>query len=323
MTMHGHFVGLQALMKTIPRKRIVMLAHLMRSTILILLVFPCPLKGSLPLQQDVQGLPPIRNYPLEEIGNISAGVILQTDPIGRLLVIQEGSYIVFDGENWTNILDETDPNRNFSFVNSTEKGTTYYGGSGNWGTIEYQPNGLIKTHSLRPDDAPAWATNGALNSILFEGNKTLFAGDTGVILLDQDSEQQTFFEIPEVETIFKIRNYFYAPSFVKGLVRIDPNTGDSTVISTNADFRAHLFTPWDEDHVLFINQAMDCNIFDGNSLQSWKTQIDSLLKNGVACVERIDSDSIAIAIKNTGLFILNKNGELKAHYQSEAFFGNL
>ena len=49
------------------------------------------------------GLPVMRSYSFAEIGDVSPGVHLSTDELGRIVLVQDGIYIVFDDNQWAEL----------------------------------------------------------------------------------------------------------------------------------------------------------------------------------------------------------------------------
>ena len=100
------------------------------------------------------GLPLMRTYSFEEIGNVSPGLRLASDALGRLTAVQEGIYIVFDGENWSDVMEKGEPNGGFAHVALGPDGVTYCGAAGSWGYLHHNPSGRVSVHSLRPARSP-------------------------------------------------------------------------------------------------------------------------------------------------------------------------
>ena len=126
------------------------------------------------------GHPPARNYSFEEIGNVSAGIRFATDSLGRISVIREGSFIVFDDPVWADMLDKQDPNRNIAAVGRGPDGRMYCGTTGSWGYFDYEPSGLVRVHPIRPAECPSWVSNNAFEWLAFTPQGVAFGGRNGV-----------------------------------------------------------------------------------------------------------------------------------------------
>ena len=116
-------------------------------SLLLLASLATSLPAAQPLHADVPvaiGLPMARSYTFEEIGNVSPGIELSSDALGRLMAIQEGVCIVFDDKNWTDILErEASPINITQLARSPASGRMYFGSSGNWGYLDYLPSGEV------------------------------------------------------------------------------------------------------------------------------------------------------------------------------------
>lgn len=174
----------------------------------------------------IKGLPLTRSYTFQEIGDVSPGLTLSTDPLGRLLAIQEGACIVFDDKNWTDLLDSDTGAPNMTqLVLAPDGKRMYFGSSGNWGYLEYLPNGKVTTHSMHSKDAPGWSANTAFNYILFVEESIVLGGDNGVILHQLSTGQQSYHHVPDVSSIFAIKDKVFVCSYVEGTQILDTKRG--------------------------------------------------------------------------------------------------
>ncbi|HEY9154463.1 MAG TPA: hypothetical protein VIM69_04990, partial [Opitutaceae bacterium] len=255
------------------------------------------------------GMPPIRTYSYEEIGNVSAGVQLGSDPLGRLTVVHKGSYIVFDDKNWNDNLDRSNDTTMISRVTRGPDGRMYCAGPATWGYLEYQANGMVRVHSLRPATYPSWVANDVFDRIIFANNVVAFAGDAGVVFYDLKS-QKTRYEKFETVCAFALHDDIFLSSYSRGLCRYDTKTEEFEQLETNPtkDNTIESATAWDEDHVLVFTYARYTAIFDGKTKKRWVTDVDDLLVDGVAPMLRLDGGLVAIGIKEHGLRILDQNG---------------
>ena len=257
----------------------------------------------------VVGVPPMRNYTFEEIGNVSPGVHLGSDVLGRLTVIREGSYIVFDDKNWSDVLDQEDPYRTVTKVARGPDGIMYCGTPGGWGYLEYMPNGSVRGRLLRPEKCPPWVSNNSFDQIVFTPQGVAFGGTFGIVFYNFKTHQQQFEPVPDVVCVFALGNNVYVSSYRLGLCRLNTLTGEFSKVE-QASERAKIienFTPWDERHVLAVTYERSIAFFDGEKFERFPTDIDTLLPNGVSSIQKLDG-AVAVAIKGHGLHVLNSEG---------------
>ncbi|PTY05924.1 hypothetical protein DB347_16455 [Opitutaceae bacterium EW11] len=260
----------------------------------------------------VTGLPPSRSYTYEEIGNVSPGVRLATDALGRITVIREGAYIVFDDTNWVDVLDRTDVNRNITQVARAPDGTMFCGMSGAWGYFEYQHNDLVRVHSLRPSECPGWIANNSFEQIVFAGDWAAFAGAQGVVFYNRRTGAQQFEAARDTIALFAVGKDIFVSSYRRGLCRFD-TTNPKFVQLEEVPTRQNVIeraTRWDESQALVATYERILAFFDGKNYQRWRTDIDDLLRSGVTEMERLDGDLVALALNGHGLRILDSKGRV-------------
>ncbi len=272
---------------------------------------------------DVPGMPPSRTYTFQEIGNVTAGVRLAGDALGRLTVVREGAYIVFDDNQWTDMLDGHDSNRNISCAVRGPDGTMYCGGAGLWGFVEYKPDGLVKVHSLRPATCPDWVSNNICEFIVFTPQAVAFAGRYGVVTWNRATGAQRFQPVPQIASVFALRQHVYIASFTGGLFRLDPVSGEFKQVgqsSGRAEVIEHT-TVWDDDHVLVVNSKGEAFLFDGRKSVRWRTEVDDLLAAGVSQVQKLSGGNVAIAVRPQMLVIVDAQGRRVLAAEDPRFAG--
>jgi len=258
------------------------------------------------------GLPPMRHYSFEEIGNVSAGIRLTTDSLGRITVIREGSFIVFDDTIWSDVLNQEDPNRNIAAVGRAPDGTMYCGANGSWGYFDYDPNGRVRVHSLRPAQCPAWVANNTFQWIVFTPRGVAFGGANGVVFYNRQTGKQQFEAVPDVIAVFAMGDVVFVSSYRRGLCRLNTITGEFSQMEATPT-RENIIegmTKFDDRHVLTITYSRVAALFDGEKLERWPTEIDAILPSGLAAMTKLDGNWVAIAVKEHGLHILDERGRV-------------
>jgi signal transduction histidine kinase/CheY-like chemotaxis protein len=254
----------------------------------------------------------MRHYSFEEIGNVSAGIHLATDSLGRITVIREGSFIVFDDTIWSDILNKEDPNRNIAAVGRAPDGTMYCGANGSWGYFDYDPNGRVRVHSLRPAQCPAWVANNTFEWIVFTPQGVAFGGANGVVFYNRQTGKQQFEAVPDVIAVFAMGDVVFVSSYRRGLCRLNTVTGELSQMEATPT-RENIIegtVKFDDRHVLAITYSRVAALFDGEKLERWPTEIDSILPSGLAAMAKLDGNWVALAIKEHGLHILDEHGHV-------------
>ncbi len=271
-----------------------------------------------------QGLPFMRNYTFEEMGNAYHGLLLNSDPLGRIWTVQEGTFLSFDNQNWTSLIDSESIEQNFANAISTPDGRYYYGAAGNWGSFRFGTDGLITTQSLRDTGAPAWTSNTNFSFIETTSDGIAYAGGSGMIYHDLKSGQNHYFQVPETLLIFCLNDEIYLSSYRIGIAHLDrdqmkliPLFPEPTEETTFEEF-AYL----DDDTILAVTNAYQLVHFDGINIKVKESGIDSMLHLGVSAMLKLDEQHIAIALSSRGLFLLDPSYQIRAHF-SEATFRNI
>ncbi len=268
----------------------------------------------------VTGLPVMRTYPYAEIGDVSPGVLLSTDPLGRLVVVQDRTYLLFDGKNWTDLPVESDPGVNLASTAQAADGTTYYGGTGSWGTLDQTETGTVRLRPSKPDDAPVWANNGQINLITPTASGAYFASDSGVVYRDRRTGRHQYFPLPEVAALFALGDTAYVGSTSRGTFRIDVAAGALVPVADGGEAIAFdAVMPWDANHVL--GRCVDGGflLFDGARFVRWKSGIDALLGPGVSDLVPLSGNQLAVLVKGRGLFLLDRGGECRLALDGQEF----
>ncbi|MDQ8188047.1 response regulator [Pelagicoccus sp. SDUM812002] len=284
----------------------------------------CGLPICIAFGEGISGFPQVRNYSFEEIGEASPGVRLSSDSVGRLLAIQEGASLVFDDKNWERLLENQTTTAITQIVNAPEGDKLFYGTSGDWGYLEYLPDGLLKPHSLRGATAPDWTSNSSFELIDFVGNSVVFGGISGVVLYDRDSGEQMYFDIDDVGSLFVQGDNVYISSFIDGIHVL--NTKSFTITKPKRGVEhplaLQLVSEWSDESVVGLSFYEHRFVFyDGEEPKFWETKIDSLLVEGVSDIQLLDDQRLAVAIKGKGLFILSRDGEIVLALENSNFQG--
>ena len=279
----------------------------------------CPGEAAIASQPE-HGMPFVRTYSFEEMGYASPGLRMSQDQIGRLWIIQEGSFMSFDNLHWNELLDPSDPERNLSYAISRKEGN-YFGAAGNWGSFAFQNNGLIDTTSFRDETAPAWTSNTTFVHIETTSYGVAFAGGSGLVFHNSESHRNYYFQIPETLLIFSIHDEIYLSSYTSGLCRLDRETMRLIPLQDQPtpDRVIECVTYWDENTVMGMTYERKLVLFDGTTTHHWPTEIEDLLSTGTSALLKLDPDHIALSLNGNGLFILDAQGNIRAHHDDPSF----
>ncbi len=257
----------------------------------------------------VRGLPPSRTYSYSEIGNVPPGAGLSTDALGRLVLVREGSYIVFDDRNWREISIEREAGTNVGKVVRADDGTVYYGAQASWGRVEYVDDHSIRLHPYRGKEAPAWMSSANIDTIVPTRDYVCFASSSGAVLWHRTTGANTFVRLPYLATVFAVNDQLYASTPLDGLHKIVPEKATSERIEGELGGLAfEAVVPWKAGQVLGWSKPHGFTLFDGAKAVPWTTPIAGELKS-VAKLLRLAGDRVAVLERSQGLYILESSGE--------------
>ena len=262
--------------------------------------------------ESVVGTPFSRIYSLNEIGDVSPGVMLDIDVLDRLTVIQEGSIIYYDGENWVETVDPKHPIITAMIAESPE-GVTYFGSAGGWGYLNYTKNGLVDPVLLSPRAEQSWINNNKFDQLVAGGEGIFFSGNNGTVYMDYYTGKTVEFRIPKSRIIFSVGASTLVSSDSEGLVLLDPEKGETrSILHENSLISFECALPVTDR--LVLAKVMDGPLikFDGERIELWPTELSPFLTHsGVSSMVKLDENNVAIAVKNEGLFLVNLEGDIR------------
>ena len=260
------------------------------------------------------GLPYYSIYSFDEIGIAIPGGRLGSDSFGRLSIIEDGNYRVFDGKNWEDLLDPERSRFDLTVTKVGSAGRVYSGRVGSWGYL-IESNGRIKErHSLKPLDAPEWTNNVRIMDILEFEDYVIYVGDQGSVIHYFKDDTEQYYRYPLATRLaFKFKGKAFVQSDQLGLMVF---TGNGFEVISGCDYfnnsRAIVdISPINEDSVLFATLRGGLYHFDGVKTTAIDTEIDHLTQKGVSAVEVLPDGRIVVAIRNEGLFVLSASGKLQ------------
>jgi signal transduction histidine kinase/ActR/RegA family two-component response regulator len=256
-----------------------------------------------------RGLPVTRSYSYAEIGELSPGVQLSLDPIGRLVVVEDGTYICFDDVSWTDVEVVRRDGANIRRVFRAPDGTVYYGAAGAWGTVEYLRENAIRLHSLRPATVPTWVASCSFDHMAALPEGMVFAGNSGVVFWDRASGRNTFLSLPDLVSLFTLRGTAYVCSSSRGLLRIDPGRGAFEPVETPGNYVVFdAVVEWDDQQIVGWQQMVGFWRFDGRTVTRWESRLDAQASSRVSRLAVLPDSRIAALIPGQGVYLIDRQG---------------
>ncbi len=262
--------------------------------------------------EQLLGMPPIRNYSFDEIGNVSTSVELGCDSLGRLTLAQQGTFLAFDERRWQEQGNPQSLPIGWMKTTTAPDGTMYWCGTGDWGTYEYRPDGKIATRSLRGPDFPAWIANAVFTRILADRDNLLLWQFSGAVWHDLSTGRNRYLSLIKTSTAFLLNGQAYVSSPNHGLGTMDPESGAFVPVPGLAGLSGYFVetVEWDEGRILAAREDGGFVIFDGATTQPWPTQIDDPSGVYIRALWRLPEGRIAAAVRGRGIYILERDGRV-------------
>ncbi len=264
------------------------------------------------------GLPLIRLYSLDEIGGSEGGFELGFDPIGRLTVVQNGSYSALNDRDWVPLFSESESTEVVHSLLHLSSEEAYYGANGSWGRLVRQSDGRLAPEPMLPADRPDWAKSNIYLDIFEFGQKIGFLNWNGMVFWDRGSETCSYLEVQGLRNAFVLENKLYTVSAGEGIGLVDfsQNQIDILPIEEPAADSLYFAVPFDEQNVLCATRTGAFFLFDGTQLSPWETDLDSLteISVNITSVCALEDGHFAVSIAEKGLYLLDESGNIQSAY---------
>lgn len=258
-----------------------------------------------------RGLPFIRTYPLDEIGNVPRNLRLGFDTYGRVAVMYDGIYSVLNDSAWVDRVDPSTDNKLRMTTVKSAGDTYFYGGRGSWGTVDVKPDGRLRARPFTEADSPPWTRVTAFNQILITATGVYFYDYNGIVYWDFARRRNFYFELPRVTVVFAIGDRVLASCQDHQVREILPASGEirfSAIPGLNGagiDSSVSLAP----DQVLLVLQDRRLVVFDGNTVAEWRAHGLPLEQGRISSMQTLVEGGIAIAVDGQGLFLLQSDGQ--------------
>lgn len=269
-------------------------------------------QGATPAREQVHGLPLVRSYPLEEIGNATRAASLGFDAFGRVALISDGAVSVLNDTAWIEVSEpRSSGNASVSVIAADESGVQYYGGLGGWGELRLFPDGRMAPIPLVPADAPSWVRNTNFNQIVRHAGHHFFVSWNGIVQRDIATGTLRYHEISAVTSAFVVRGQMMVCSLQRGLQTIDLASGRISKIEglSLPQQVVHAASLSDGRALLALGDGV-LLVFDGTTLAPWPGLQRLGIQGTITALLRLPEGRIGISITGRGLFLFSEEGEL-------------
>ncbi|HLP07985.1 MAG TPA: sensor histidine kinase [Opitutaceae bacterium] len=261
----------------------------------------------------VDGVPPTRFYPYEEIGCSASSAQLVHDPLGRIAVVQENEIIALNDAAWRHLWRERSSTFGLRKVARDEDGTVYFGSLGGWGMLRLLADGNLQPQLFGAPDAPRWVGGTIFSQILCGKEGVLFGGLNGVVFWERATGIHRYFEIPGVACVFRLGDTVHVSTYDNGLFTLDLRAGrreplalapfDREIARVAAgDGRGHLLVGTGEYRLFLLR---------GTSFVAAGGAAGNTAPGRLTAIVRLPEDQYAAAIAGFGIVLIEDDGTIR------------
>ena len=264
-------------------------------------------------------MPFIQNYSPQSIGGDAQNWQILQDRQGLIYAANSTGILQYDGHSWRLI-----PSPNSSAIRSLsmgENGTVYFGANGDFGYLEVDANGILKTVSLIDNLNPVDRQFDRIQDILPINSGIYFVSRNKLFRYANDTIRVWQAPTPFLRG-FKVNNAVYLLQKDVGLCRM---VNDSLQLIPNGEFfadktvnavsaipgtRGTASNPT-APFLLIATHTHGLYVNDGTGFQPFKTEVDNVLrKSRIFHLTMLADTTYAIATLKSGVLILSQNGSL-------------
>ena len=284
---------------------------------IIILPVICVLASvSLLAQPNRYGVPLISNYPYYTTGGSEQNWCITQDHRGVVYVGNHDKGVLeYDGVEWRTIpVPNNVPVR--SMVTG-DNGVVYVGVVGDFGILEPDASGKLQFHSLCDSTLRSQFPDIIVWKTYFDEGKVHFCTFPGIFVYDPSKDNMAILETPENSFLsFIVDHSLYNSNWQFGLMQFD---GDAFVtLQGGGFFREMTITGlerFDNNQLLVSTMYSGIYLLDpetGTLNESFveKALMDELRSAGIPYMQILD-DNILVCTFDNGLYILDRNGEVK------------
>ncbi|WP_228850976.1 ATP-binding protein [Aegicerativicinus sediminis] len=261
------------------------------------------------LSQEKVGRPTITNYKYQDYGaNPTNWWIIEGDD-GIMYFANGAGVLVYDGVNWSvvTLTNQVSP-RSFA---KDSNGRIYLSAEGDFGYLETNPKGELYFISLKNnvpeehrDFATVWDCDIIDDKVVFRTTDKSFIWDGENI--DVLIPKNNFHQSAQVNGVNYVRVWNEGLCTYKdGITQLVPGG------ELFANERVYLMLPYDDTRMLLGTRTMGFFIYDGNTFEPFKTEIDEFIKGSIYLPGiALDNGNFIVNSFSNGAYLIDHNGKL-------------
>ncbi len=281
----------------------------------ILFVFASALQGAGAVEAleklSDEGLPFYSVYGLDYLGEGIVNANITEDPLGRMLAIDNGVVMVFDGNAWSSKLRKsTNGSDSVKNVCLGADGRFYAGSVGMWGNLVTNSEGEFSFRASRRD-SPEWTSAAHFDGVVPTSRGVIFYSTLGIVFQEYSSGRCAYWNgILPVNTVFEHAGQVYMTAGSGGVHRLVDDRwelveGTAEMSSSEAVFR---MVPTGDGRALLASYSGRLYLFDGKKLEPWVTTCSDLLSKGLVDMIRLRSGEYAFSVRGFGIMVMDAKG---------------
>ena len=271
--------------------------------------------------EKITGLPLYSVYDYQQLNTELSSSRLIEDSIHRILAIEEGTLLAFDGRDWTPAIERNENTPDWVIaVSKSPDGTLYAGTIGNWGYLLPHKDGRYMFRSIGDDLDRRWASTSRFDTIVSSESGALFAAQNGVVVHEKDGGTHVYREIQQTTHAFWHKDSYYIARRNAGMIRIKPgqepeNCEWTTPTQPDRAFIGHMSSG---KGVVLLSQNHGFFLLTESGPEAFSCPADPLIRKGSRQMVTLSDGYVAIAIDSMGLLFLNADREVVSSIPASA-----
>lgn len=260
-----------------------------------------------------RGAPLSRFYPFDEIRGISAGAGISFDAFGRVVLVQNGTYLVLNDERWMEDLARSARVPPVRHVLCDTRGDSYFVSVGSWGRLVRAEDGALVPVSLLPDSCPDWVRKTDFTQIASSSAGVCFGGWIGVVFRERQTGRTTCERVSGLARVFELEDRIYVSSHERGVRQLDVATGALLEPEQNAfgGLVVEQVAKLGDSAAIVSTSDRRLLKYEGGRVAPLPGLMGREMEGRITALAAQPDGTVAVAVLGAGLYLIGGDGEVR------------
>lgn len=244
---------------------------------------------------------------------MARGTPLTFDQYGRIGISGTDAFVVLNDNVWKNLLEAGADPIPLNAVKTDSDGTLYYASLASWGRLEKTPSGCYRATPLLQEAPPSWVLSTHFDRVLLTSDSVYIAGFNGMIRWDRASRKTTFFEVPNLSSIYVYEGNVFISTHSHERLRLDlqTNTLERDTNDASETFAVRHFVDTGPHTALIATMGRHLLRLAGDTVEPVTGRLGGELPGPVLAMQRLPEGEIAVSVAAMGVFLVDSSGRVK------------